>query len=103
MSDQWLGVFAVIVLVGFVAGVIYIQIRRAQMLLKGWAEENGYEILYAGQRIFRKGPYIWSGRGQVIYRPGARSRRRRATGPGALWDLVGRRVCRQGLSRWDNV
>ena len=60
------------VLAGFVAFVIYIHIRRARDLLEGWAEENGYEILESEQRLFRRGPYFWSGRGQVIYRVSVR-------------------------------
>jgi hypothetical protein len=68
MNEQVFGGLAIIVLVGFVAFVIYIQMRRARDLLEGWAEENGYEILESEHRFFRKGPYIWSGRGQVVYR-----------------------------------
>ena len=74
MRDQVLGVFAMLLLAGFVGAVIYIQIRRAQTLLRGWAEENGYEILDSEHRLFRKGPYIWSGRGQAVYRVWVRGR-----------------------------
>jgi hypothetical protein len=68
MNEQALGFLAVVVLAGFVGLMLYVQIRRAQTLLKGWAEENGYEILEAEHRLFRKGPYVWSARGQVVYR-----------------------------------
>jgi len=68
MNEQAVGVLAVVALVGFVGLMLYVHIRRAQTLLKGWAEENGYEILEAEHRLFRKGPYIWSARGQVVYR-----------------------------------
>jgi hypothetical protein len=68
MSDQALGVFAMVVLVAFVGFTIYVQMRRAQMLLRGWAQGHGYEIVEAEHRLFRKGPYMWSARGQAIYR-----------------------------------
>lgn len=68
MQDQVLGVLVIVVLAGFVGFVIYVQIRRAQTLLRGWAERNGYEILASEHRLFRKGPYIWSARGQAVYR-----------------------------------
>jgi hypothetical protein len=74
MSEQVLGVLAIVVLAGFVAFMLYLQIRRAQTLLRGWAKENGYEILGAEHRIFRKGPYIWSARGQAVYRVRVRDR-----------------------------
>ena len=74
VNEQILGAFAVVMLAVFVGFVIYIHIRRAQTLLKGWAEENGYEILDAEPRLFRRGPYFWSGRGQVVYRVWVRDR-----------------------------
>ena len=74
MDEQVLGVFAMFLLVAVVGLVIYLQIRRAQTLLRGWAEEHGYEILEAEHRLFRKGPYIWSARGQAIYRVQVRDR-----------------------------
>ena len=74
MDEPVIGVLVMVVLVGFVAFIITIQIRRAQTLLKGWAEENGYEVLDSEHRLFRKGPYIWSGRGQAVYRVWVRDR-----------------------------
>jgi hypothetical protein len=68
MGERVLGILVILLLAGFVGAVLYMQIRRAQTLLRGWAEEHGYEILEAEQRIFRKGPYVWSARGQVVYR-----------------------------------
>jgi hypothetical protein len=74
MNDQIPGLLAMIVLVGFVVVALYFQIRRAQTLLRKWAQENGYEILDAEHRVFRKGPYIWSARGQAVYRVWVRDR-----------------------------
>jgi hypothetical protein len=44
MGEQVLGVFAMVVLIGFVGFVICIQICRAQTLLKGWAEKSGSDL-----------------------------------------------------------
>jgi hypothetical protein len=102
MSEQLLGVVAMLFLVVFVGFVIYVQIRRAQTLLKGWAQENGYEILEAEHRIFRKGPYIWSMRGQAIYRVWVRDRagveRRGWVRCGTWWAGV---FADKVESRWD--
>jgi hypothetical protein len=68
MNEQIFGGFAMFLMVAFVGLVIYLQVRGAQTLLHGWAQENGFEILEANHRLFRKGPYVWSARGQAIYR-----------------------------------
>jgi hypothetical protein len=104
MNDQVLGVFAILLLAGLVAVVIYVQIRRAQTLLQGWAEENGYEVLEAEHRLFRKGPYVWSARGQAIYRVRVRDRggveRRGWLRCGTWWGGV---FADKVESRWDEV
>ena len=56
------------VLLGILAPVLYIHITRSQKLLKHWADENGYEFLHVEHRMFRKGPFVWSSRGQTVYR-----------------------------------
>lgn len=38
--------------------VHYWMARRARVMLKKWAEENGYEVGSAEYRAFRKGPYF---------------------------------------------
>jgi hypothetical protein len=63
-----IGVLAIAAVVGIVALVIYLQISRSRSMLKGWADENGYELLCAEHRMFRKGPFVWSSRGQSVYR-----------------------------------
>ncbi len=59
-----------VILVGaaFVGGIIYFQIKRASFLLEQWAAENQYQLLRVQHRLFRRGPFWWSGKGQVIYR-----------------------------------
>ena len=102
MDDQLLGVFAIIVLAGFVGTVIYVQIRRAQTLLQGWAEEHGYKVLEAQHRLFSKGPYVWSSRGQAVYRVWVRDRegveRRGWVRCGTWWGGV---FADKVESRWD--
>ena len=56
------------VLLGILAPVLYLHISRSRDLLKRWADENGYEITHAEHRMFRKGPYVFSSRGQTVYR-----------------------------------
>ena len=53
---------------GIVALVLYLHISRSQKLLKDWANGNGYQFLSVEYRMFRKGPFVWSGRGQTVYR-----------------------------------
>ena len=64
-----IGKFVVIV-VALVAcgGFLYTYISRAEQLVKKWAAENGYRLLLAEHRVFRKGPFMWSGRTQAVYR-----------------------------------
>jgi hypothetical protein len=59
--------FAVLLL-GILAPVLYIHITRSQKLLKRWADENRYEFLHVEHRMFRKGPFAFSSRGQSVYR-----------------------------------
>jgi hypothetical protein len=74
MQGDVTGILAFFVIVGVVALVLYIHISRSQKLLKGWANENGYEFLHVEYRMFRKGPFFWSGRGQTVYRVMVRDR-----------------------------
>jgi hypothetical protein len=53
---------------GFVAGVIVLMIRRSHQLLEDWAQANGYQIRSANVRPFIRGPFWFSGKGQVVYR-----------------------------------
>jgi len=74
MQGDVTGILAFFVIVGIVALVLYIYISRSQKLLKGWANENGYEFVRVEYRMFRKGPFVWSGRGQTVYRVEVRDR-----------------------------
>ena len=57
-------VFAVVVLASYFA----IYFRRARTLLNHWLKKHGYELLKAELRLFRRGPYMFSGRGHAVYR-----------------------------------
>jgi hypothetical protein len=62
------GVLGAVMILGIVALVLYLHVSRSQKLLKRWAEENGVEFIDAEYRMFRKGPFVWSSRGQTVYR-----------------------------------
>ena len=74
MSGEILKAFAIVGLMGVMGFVIHLFIRRSQALLHGWAKEHGYEILDAEPRFFRRGPYGWSSKNQVVYRVWVRDR-----------------------------
>ena len=42
--------------------------RRSNALLRKWDDDQGYELLSAEFRMFRKGPFWWSSRSQTVYR-----------------------------------
>ena len=68
MGETMMGVFFVVLLVGSIGAAIYARITRSQKLLTKWASDNGYELVHAEDRLFRKGPYGWSSKNQVVYR-----------------------------------
>jgi len=59
---------ALLVLLVIVPLVLYLYVRRSQQLLNEWARSNSLEITQAQYRVFRKGPFCWSARGQTVYR-----------------------------------
>lgn len=60
----------VLIVVGAVGlgAIVYGFSQRSENMLRRWAAEHGYELLRAEFRMFRKGPFIWSSRSQVVYR-----------------------------------
>lgn len=41
---------------------------RSRSILQKWADDNGYQLLQAEYRWFRKGPFFWrASRDQVVY------------------------------------
>ena len=59
---------AVIMLLTIMGLYLYFHFTRARLLLERWAADNRYRLVRAEHRIFRKGPFFWSGRGQAVYR-----------------------------------
>ena len=42
--------------------------KRSATVLKGWAAQNGYELLEAKINWFNQGPFFWtSSKGQTVY------------------------------------
>ena len=68
MSSDTVG--TIVILLGLAAAglYIYVLVIRSKHLLNQWAAENHFQLLHAEHRMFRKGPFLWSSRAQVIYR-----------------------------------
>jgi hypothetical protein len=75
VQEDAVGVLAIFAVVSIVALVLYLHITRSQKLLKRWSDENGVEFLQVEHRMFRKGPFVWSSRGQTVYRVQVRDER----------------------------
>jgi len=65
---------ALVVLLGAlgVGGSIYGMAARSRRMAQDWAARNGLELEALDVRLFRRGPFWWSGKGQVVYRMAAR-------------------------------
>jgi len=68
MHQDTTAVLLAFIALAFSAVVIYAYVYRVKHLLKEWAEKNRYDIIHAEYRLFCKGPFMWSSRGQAIYR-----------------------------------
>ena len=68
MESNFVTILLTIVALLGAAGGIYAYVSRSNYLLEKWADENRYQLLRVGHRMFRKGPFLWSGRGQTVYR-----------------------------------
>ena len=65
-----IGSFILIIAFGaVVVGMVFFSLSRAKRVLKGWADSNGFEILYSQMRSLSTGPFKWwqTSRGQYIY------------------------------------
>ena len=48
--------------------VLWWHISRSRLMLRRWAEANGYQILSSQYRVFRRGPFLWnSSKNQTVY------------------------------------
>ena len=68
MSSDTVG--TIVILLGLAGAGLYIYflVTRSKHLLNKWAAENQFQLLHAEHRMFRKGPFLWSSRQQVVYR-----------------------------------
>ena len=41
---------------------------RSRKLVRKWADENGYTLLKMEHRLFRKGPFLLTGRNQAVFK-----------------------------------
>jgi hypothetical protein len=57
-----------IMVVAVVALYILWFFKRSRSMLQQWATANGYAVLYAQPRNFRRGPLLWkSSKNQAVY------------------------------------
>jgi hypothetical protein len=53
----------------FVLCLVVLPVWRSRVLLRRWAERNGFEIVEKQFRYFRQGPFFWTASGrQIVYR-----------------------------------
>jgi hypothetical protein len=60
--------FGVLVILAILGGYLYVYFSRSKRLLERWANENRYQLLHAEYRSVRKRPFLWSAKGQAVYR-----------------------------------
>ena len=65
MLEKTLGVLAILAILGWYFSVYFSKSKR---LLEKWADENRYQLLHAEYRSIRKRPFLWSAKGQAVYR-----------------------------------
>ena len=66
-NDIWIPVFLVAVIAIVILAWVW-HFSRARSILQKWADDNGYQLLQAEYRWFRKGPFFWTtSRDQVVY------------------------------------
>jgi hypothetical protein len=61
-----------VLLLGLVALILVVYysyfFTRSRKLVRKWAEENDYTLLKMEHRLFRKGPYLLTGRNQAVFK-----------------------------------
>ena len=71
MGDWMMFLLVVLVTLG-VGGSIYRLVTRSQQMLRDWAVKMGLELEESELRMFVRGPFWWSSKGQVVYRVAVR-------------------------------
>ena len=59
-------IITVAIVVAFLS--VYYRVKKSQAVLSQWARENGFDLIKSEFRLFRKGPFIWSSKHQVVFR-----------------------------------
>ncbi len=65
MLEKALGVLVILAILGW---YFYAYFSRSKRLLEKWANESRYQLLHAEYRSIRKRPFLWSAKGQAVYR-----------------------------------
>ena len=65
MLERALGILLILAILGSYFRVYFSKSKR---LLEKWATENRYQLLHAEYRSIRKRPFLWSAKGQAVYR-----------------------------------
>ena len=65
MLERACGVLAILAIL---VGYFYVYFSKSKRLLEKWADENRYQLLHAEYRSIRKRPFLWSAKGQAVYR-----------------------------------
>ena len=66
MAMAW--IWLELAVIGFVGWIVWRGQRRSRIMLDVWVNDNGYTLLKAERRLWRKGPYRWASSGQAIFR-----------------------------------
>jgi hypothetical protein len=60
--------FPVVIVIALSAGGFYWQYWRSHSLLRGWAQENDFELMHSEMRFFQRGAFFWaSSKGQTVF------------------------------------
>jgi hypothetical protein len=65
MLERVIGILVILMILGLYSHVYFSKSKR---LLEKWVRENRYELLHAEYRSIRKRPFLWSAKGQAVYR-----------------------------------
>jgi len=60
--------FGVLAILAILAWYFSVYFSKSKRLLENWADENRYQLLHAEYRSIRKRPFLWSAKGQAVYR-----------------------------------
>jgi hypothetical protein len=60
--------FGVLAILAILAWYFSVYFSKSKRLLENWADENQYQLLHAEYRSIRKRPFLWSAKGQAVYR-----------------------------------